>query len=314
MVGNCCFSVLVVFSFLFIRAETGKLSPVGNLTQRSGALDTVLQNNPTRENLVDGGDHALVCEEEMMMHSEDCQDIEEEDCGECESVGVERCSMELAVTFAPVKVTECRKVHSCPQGVTQKCVTKYRKECSQQKLIKEKMLDFPMCGIIMVQNCSSCMGCDEEERKCSEVPVMKCHMKKKMTKKEVEEPVCRSVPEENCEDCEKCYQTVRLKRVLQPKKTCRIIQTAVCNNQTNTKQQQYNKSEINSREPKRDSSAVRFPDSDVSLEIQDSGSNSGSDSGVGCTLVTRTVCKPRARILIKKLCSRDYDWMLHQLP
>ncbi|XP_023331596.1 uncharacterized protein LOC111703781 [Eurytemora carolleeae] len=306
MKRNNFISFLFLFSLLHNRAST-EASPVAS-------QDTENHVDP-QQFLVDDTDHALVCEEEMMMHSEDCEEVEEEECGRCDPVTEEKCSMELEVSFAPVKVKECKKIHSCPPGVNQKCVTKYRKECSQQKMIKEKEIDFPMCGIIMVQNCTSCVGCTEEQH-CSEVPVMKCHMEKKMSEKEVEEPVCRSVPEENCEDCEKCYQTVRLKRVIQPKQTCRLIESIVCDNQTNHQQ--------NNTDNSRDSSAINFPNEDppaiysttsaVHLNSTTSVVHLNSTTSVPCRTVKRTICKPRSKILIKKLCSREYDWMLHQIP
>ena len=75
-----------------------------------------------------------------------------------------------------------------------------------------------------------------------------------------------------------------------------------------------------------DSSAVHFPDSDTddsknknSDNSNNSDSNKNSDdkfnnNSLSCRRVKKTICKPRSNILIKKLCSREYDWMLHQIP
>lgn len=237
-----------------------------------------------------------VCEEEMMMDIEDCKEVEEEECGPCDEVEEVRCSVHLEVRFTPTKVQECRKVHICEEGVKQKCVTQYRKECSNQTLTKEKEEEFPMCGIIMVQNCTRCPSCEEAEKeRCNEVPVMKCHMEKKMILKEVEEPVCRSLPEQLCEDCEQCYQTIRLKRSLEPMEECRTLKTNVCNITNST------------------TSTDNITNSTTTTD-NITNSTTTPTTSAGCRLVTRTRCTPGSQVMIKKLCSKDYDWMLHQIP
>jgi len=236
-----------------------------------------------------------VCEEEMMMDLEDCFDVEEEECGDCREEKEERCTVHLETKYLPVKVKECKKMYNCAEGVTQKCFTQYRKECSQQKLMKEKEEAFPMCGIIMVDKCTRCEDCepDQEVENCTEVPVMKCHMEKKMTKKEVEEPVCRSVPEQVCEDCEKCYTTVRLKRYIEPKEECKMVGKRVCD-------------------------SLNIPHNSNSTVNNNNNStvdnNNTNNNNNNCRLVTRKRCTPSTKIMIKKLCSKDYDWMIHQFP
>ena len=46
----------------------------------------------------------------MVMDEQSCHEVEEEDCGVCHTIYMEKCEMKMVEEMMPVKVSKCRNV------------------------------------------------------------------------------------------------------------------------------------------------------------------------------------------------------------
>jgi len=176
-------------------------------------------------------------EEEMLLQSQLCKEVEEEECGLCHDMFMKECHINMEPRNRPVKMRVCQEVKAdvtdCRDGYRRECRKRYSTECGTTWKYRDMEEDRPVCGVEMVGRCTGDAE-DDSEKTCTEVPVMKCKIVRTKVQKRLPETSCRRVPRSFCrkKKCKtskrSCYYKVSMISELTPVESCSYSPKRVC--------------------------------------------------------------------------------------